>query len=320
MPLVQSNYQCNHWLKNGHLSTIYAGLLRKVTGVVQQRERIILPDGDFLDLDWSYANASGQQLVLLVHGLEGNAQRAYMLGATKELTHAGFDVCSVNLRGCSGVPNLKYRSYHSGATEDLIAVLKNVLNTSNYENIYLKGFSLGGNLILKYLGEGNTIPHQIKGAVAISVPCQLQSSLEQLLLPKNMLYAARFKKNLVQKLRDKQSLFPDLIPDSDIARIQTLKDFDDIYTSKAHGFKDAMDYYAQCSSLQFLPNVKVPTLIINAKNDSFLGNMCYPLHEAGKNPHLFLEMPNYGGHVGFYGPHNRTYTEKRAVAFFKEYN
>lgn len=320
MPVLESPYRCNYLFQNGHLSTIYAGAVRKVTGVTQHRERISLPDGDFLDLDWSYAPQTGQQLVLLLHGLEGNAQRAYMLGAAKALNQAGFDVCAMNFRGCSGTPNRKYRSYHSGATEDLIAVITHVMGTTNYKDIYLKGFSLGGNLILKYLGEGNAIPTSIKGAVTISVPCQLANSLEALLSSKNMLYAARFKKNLILKLRAKQALFPDLIPPDAFARIRTLKDFDDIYTSKAHGFKDAMDYYAQCSSLQFLPNIQVPTLIINAKNDSFLGAECYPVAQAAHHAKLSLEMPQHGGHVGFYGAKNQTYTECRAVQFFKAHN
>ena len=139
-----------------------------------------------------------------------------------------------------------------------------------YSEIYLKGFSLGGNLLLKYLGEGNDVPRELKGAVAVSVPCDLHSSCKQLMSPKNVLYAIRFKGNLLDKLRQKQTLFPEMISDADIKKIKTLKDFDDIYTSRAHNFKDALDYYEQCSSLQFLPNIKVPSLIINAKNDSFL--------------------------------------------------
>jgi hypothetical protein len=121
---------------------------------------------------------------------------------------------------------------------------------------------------------------------------------------------------LIAKLRQKQHLFPERITGSDIKNIKTLKDFDDIYTSKAHHFKDALDYYTQCSSLQFLHNIKVPSLIINARNDSFLGPECYPFHEADTNPNLYLEVPKYGGHVGFWGKNNQTYTEKRSLDFF----
>jgi len=316
MPLVSSNYDPPHFFRNSYFSTVYAGLLRAVKDLRQERERINLPDGDFLDLDWSYTLQPSKKVTILLHGLEGNAQRAYIQGSAKALTNHGYDVCAINLRGCSGEPNTAYRSYHSGATEDLKAVLEHILETTGYAKVYLKGFSLGGNLLLKYLGEGNTIPSELKGAVAVSVPCQLADSLHQLLSFKNVAYAARFKKNLIAKLRTKQDLFPSRITDTDIQKISNLKDFDDVYTSRAHGFADAMDYYTQCSSRQFLPHIKIPCLIINAQNDSFLGEACYPIEEAKHNKNVYLEIPKYGGHVGFYGADNFTYTERRAVSFF----
>lgn len=315
MPLVDSSYNPPLFFKNGHLSTIYAGLIRKVHGVEQIRTRITLADSDFLDLDWSYASTDSKKLVIIIHGLEGSSKRAYIRGSAKILSEAGYDVCAINLRGCSGEANKLYRSYHSGATDDLASVITYILQLAKYEDIYLHGFSLGGNLLLKYLGEQREIPSEIKGAVAISVPCQLADSLEQLLQFKNALYAKRFKGNLIEKLRLKQQLYPEFILDNDIENIKTLKDFDDIYTSKAHGFKDAMDYYSQSSSLQFLEYIKVPTLIINALNDSFLGKECYPVDIAQKHKNLYLELPKYGGHVGFYGENNFTYTEKRTLEF-----
>jgi len=318
MPLVSSNYDPPLLFKNGHLATIYSGLLRKVKDLHQKRERITLSDGDFLDLDWSLPTTPSTKVVVLLHGLEGNAQRTYIQGSAKSLVAAGYVVCAVNFRGCSGEPNKAYRSYHSGATEDLKSILSHILSTKNYNEIYLKGFSLGGNLLLKYLGEGNTVPAEVMGAVAVSVPCQLADSLTQLLSFKNIAYAARFKKNLVAKLKAKQQLFPEKISDRDIKNVITLKDFDDIYTSRAHGFEDAMDYYAQCSCLQFLKHIDVPSLIINAQNDSFLGEACYPIKEAKYSNHVFLEVPKYGGHVGFHGAENITYSERRAVEFFSK--
>ncbi|WP_421813187.1 YheT family hydrolase [Flagellimonas sp.] len=316
MPQLNSNYTPPILFRNGHFATIYSGIIRSVNGVVQKRERLILSDGDFMDLDWSDSSTPTKKLVVLLHGLEGDAQRPYITGSAKILNQNGYDACAVNYRGCSGEPNKMYRSYHSGVTEDLIEVLDHILNTKNYSEIYLKGFSLGGNLLLKYLGEGNNVPKELKGAVAISVPCNLNDSCQQLLSPKNILYAIRFKGNLLGKLRQKQQLFPEKISDADIKRIKTLKDFDDIYTSQAHGFEDALDYYKKSSSLQFLPHIQVPSLIINAKDDSFLGPECYPVKETDKNAKLFLEMPNYGGHVGFWGKNNITYTEKQALSFF----
>nr|WP_321415657.1 alpha/beta fold hydrolase [uncultured Allomuricauda sp.] len=316
MPQLRSKYIPPFLFRNGHFSTIYSGIVRSVNGVVQKKERLILSDGDFMDLDWSDSSTPTQKLVVLLHGLEGDAQRPYITGSAKILNQNGYDICAVNYRGCSGEPNTMYRSYHSGATEDLIEVLDHILNTRNYSEIYLKGFSLGGNLLLKYLGEGNKVPKELKGAVAVSVPCNLHDSCKQLLSPKNVLYAIRFKGNLLGKLRQKQLLFPEKITDSDIKKIKTLKDFDDIYTSGAHGFKDALDYYQKSSSLQFLPTIQVPSLIINAKNDSFLGKECYPFTETENNPSLYLETPTFGGHVGFWGKNNITYTEKRALDFF----
>ncbi|MGX1927833.1 YheT family hydrolase [Flagellimonas sp. 2504JD4-2] len=316
MPLISSDYAPSMFFRNGHLSTIYCGLFRRVNGLSQTRERLTLADGDFLDLDWSKSNITTKKLVVLLHGLEGDAQRPYITGSAKLFNQYGFDACAVNYRGCSGEPNILYRSYHSGATEDLKEVVDHILSTKDYSEIYLNGFSLGGNLLLKYLGEGNVVPKEIKASVAVSVPCSLKDSCDQLLSNNNVLYARRFKRHLIAKLKQKQPHFPHLIPNSHIKAIKTLKDFDDIYTSKAHHFKDALDYYAKCSSHQFLPNVNVPSLIINAKNDSFLGKDCYPIAESEKNKNLFLETPQYGGHVGFWGKQNVTYTETRSLEFF----
>ncbi|MEM1260042.1 MAG: alpha/beta fold hydrolase [Bacteroidota bacterium] len=316
MPLVPSNYKPPFLFRNGHFSTIYAGVIRRVHGLLQKRERLELPDGDFMDLDWSDSRLPTQKVAILLHGLEGDAQRHYITGSAKKLNYNNYDVCAVNFRGCSGVPNRLYRSYHSGVTEDLVAIIEHILNTRNYNEIYLLGFSLGGNLSLKYLGEGNQLPHQLKAAVAVSVPCDLKDACDQLLSSKNVLYSARFKKHLLAKLRTKRKQFPDKITEGKIKAIVTLKDFDDAYTAPAHGFDNALHYYSRCSSNQFLDKISVPTLILNAKNDSFLGAGCYPFEEAENNLHLYLEVPDFGGHVGFLGHKNISYAEKRAVEFF----
>lgn len=318
MPLVVSGYNPPFLFKNGHFSTIYAGIWRKIANLEQKRERIDLPDGDVLDLDWSFASSPNQKVVVLIHGLEGNAQRAYISGSAKQFNSNCYDVCAINLRGCNGETNLLYRSYHAGATEDLAAVIQHILDNKNYTEIFIKGFSLGGNLTLKYLGENRAIPKEIKAAMAVSVPCNLYSSCKELLKSKNIPYAIRFKKNLIEKLKEKQQLFPEKISDTILKKISTLKDFDDVYTSRAHGFKDALDYYQQSSSLSFLPNIKIPTLILSAENDSFLGPECYPILEAEQNPNLFLEITKHGGHVGYYGSKNITYNEKRVIKFFDE--
>lgn len=318
MSILKSNYNPPLLFKSGHVSTVYYGLFRRIQDLEQERERLELSDGDFMDLDWSYAKTPATKVVILLHGLEGHGQRPYITGSAKYFNKAGYDCCAVNFRGCSGEPNRLYRSYHSGATEDLDAVVKHLLNIKDYKELYIKGFSLGGNMALKYAGEGREIPEKIKGIVAVSAPCDLYSSLQALMSWENIPYARRFRKHLVAKLKAKQPMYPELLPNSEIGRIKTLKDFDDVYTSRAHGFSDALDYYAQCSSLQFLPEIKIPSLIINAQNDSFLGPECYPYNEAAANKNIFLEVPSYGGHVGFYDVQNIAYTEKRALKFLEE--
>lgn len=318
MPIVESQYKAPYLFKNGHVSTIYSGLVRRVNGVKQTRERILLPDADFLDLDWSFASSKTNKLIIVLHGLEGHAQRPYMTGVAKLFNQNAYDAVCVNFRGCSGEDNLKYRSYHSGATEDLEVILNHIIETKQYTEISLNGFSLGGNLLLKYLGERHVVPQELKAAIAVSVPCDLYGSCKELHTFKNKAYHDNFKNYLIKRLRKKQVKHKDKLTIKAINTIKTLKDFDDVYTSEAHGFIDAKDYYAQCSSLQFLPNIKLPTLIINALNDSFLSPECYPVKEAKQNPNLFLEMPKHGGHVGFhlYGKHY--YNEKRALKFVLE--
>ena len=320
MPIVTSNYKPNFLFKSGQFSTIYSGIFRRVNGVKQERERIILEDQDFIDLDWSFSSQKTNKLIIVLHGLEGNAQRPYMVATAKLFNQNNIDAVCVNFRGCSGEQNVKYRSYHSGATDDLDEVIQHIINTKHYSEIYIKGFSLGGNVTLKYLGEKRTVPSQIKAAIAISVPCDLYGSCKELHTFKNVLYADRFKKHLIGRLRLKQKQFPDIISIEEVNKIKTLKDFDDVYTSKAHGFVDALDYYKKSSCLQFLPNIKVPSLIINALDDTFLSPECFPVKEAKNNSNLFLEMPTFGGHVGFIDRKNISYNEKRAFEFIQNKN
>jgi predicted alpha/beta-fold hydrolase len=314
MPIIDSTYKPRFYFKNGFISTVYSGLVRRVT-LKQERERIILNDGDFLDLDWSYSKGKSDKLLIMLHGLEGDGQRPYMKGAAKLFNNNGIDAICVNFRGCSGEDNLKFRSYHSGATEDLETVINYAVSEKQYSEIYLKGISLGANIILKYLGERDQVPSQVKNAIAVSVPCYLAGSAQELHSLKNKLYHDRFLKHLLSRLKKKQKRFPELLTQQELDSIKTLSDFDNVYTSKAHGFEDALDYYTRCSSLQFLQNIKIPTLIINALNDSFLSPECFPVKAAKTNVNLFLEMPGYGGHAGFIDKKNIYYNEKRALQF-----
>ena len=185
-------------------------MFRKVKGVNQQRERLELEDGDFLDLDWSHSpNNNSNKVLIVLHGLEGNAQRPYITGLAKLFNKNGWDVAALNFRGCSGEMNRLYRSYNAGASEDLKEVISAILSKNKYTQIALNGFSLGGNVVLKYLGEGNDIPKEIVAAVAISTPIDLAGSCEKLAESKNSLYSKRFVKKLKEQLYLRERKFPD---------------------------------------------------------------------------------------------------------------
>jgi uncharacterized protein len=301
-------------LFNRHIETIYPALFRKVTVKEYESERVATADNDFLDLFWLKQNS--KSLVLLSHGLEGNAHRAYIKGMAKAFYDHGFDTLSWNYRGCGDEINRQLRFYHSGATDDLGTVIDHAL--PQYENIFLVGFSLGGNLTLKYLGEkGGGIHPKIKKAVAFSVPMDLHSSCLAISKWSNRVYALRFLKSLQLKIRQKAVVFPELQTDP-LEKINTLIDFDDQYTAPIHGFKNAIDYYRKCSSIYFLPAIKIPALIVNAKNDPFLGKECFPdLHD-----HSFIkfEKPAQGGHVGFalFNGNGVYWSELRALEFITQ--
>ncbi|MDN3596118.1 YheT family hydrolase [Zunongwangia endophytica] len=319
MPVIESKYEAPRFFKNPHIATIYAATLRKVDFKCDKRERLELGDGDFLDLDWAFTEHSSKKLIIALHGLAGDANRPYMLGMAKIFTETGWDYCGMNFRSCSGEINRLYRSYNAGATEDLAELLSHVLQKDKYDEIALVGFSLGGNLLLKYLGERDQLPKQIKVAVAVSTPCDLSASLEALNLPKNKLYSNRFKKNLKDILYERQLAFPKELEKSQISACNSLLAIDELYTSRAHGYASAAEYYEKCSCLQFLPNIKIPTLLLNAENDSFLTSASFPKKIAENSAYLYLETPKYGGHVGFIQHKKKYYQEERALEFIQNH-
>jgi hypothetical protein len=317
MPLIaRSSYTPPLLLANGHLQTILPNLLRKVQGVDYTRERIATADGDFLDLDW--LRGGSHRLAVLSHGLEGSSTRHYMLGMARAFSRAGWDVLAWNFRGCSGEPNQTIVFYHSGATYDLHAVVEHAAARGDYAEMALIGFSMGGNLTLKYLGEGLfPIDSRIKKAVVFSVPCDLASSARKMASRANSIYMTRFLRMLHDKIRAKMESWPDHLDDSEYRSIKTFEQFDDRYTAPLHGFKDAADYYRQASCRQFLGSLTVPALLVNACNDPFLSAACYPVEEARRSPWLHLERPRSGGHVGFldFNGDGLYWSERRALEF-----
>jgi uncharacterized protein len=304
------------FLFSPHLETIYPALLRRVTLKPYSRERIPTPDNDFLDLDW--LQQSSHKLVIISHGLEGNSQRPYIKGMAKVFFDTGYDVLAWNYRGCSEEVNKQLRFYHSGATDDLGTVIDHAIDNKRYSEINLVGFSLGGNITLKFLGEKRSRP-QIKKAIAISVPMDLQSSCEKISQPANWIYARRFLKSLKRKVQMKSQRMAGLDING-MDRIKTLHDFDDRYTAPLHGFKNAVDYYTRCSSIHFVKDITTPTLIINTLNDPFLSEACFPVQLLKDHPHVVLEILHRGGHVGFtqFNKNGLYWSEQRAIDFVRE--
>jgi predicted alpha/beta-fold hydrolase len=316
--IQRSAYRPSPLFRNAHFNTIYSALVRRVPGVRYQRERLPTPDGDFLDLDWS--TRGGDRLLIVVHGLEGSADRPYVRGMIRYFNERGWDGLGMNFRGCSGEPNLRLRSYHMGETEDLGLIVRHALERGKYRRLALVGFSLGGNVVMKYLGEGGKDrPREVAAAVALSVPCHIASANREIDRWYNFLYLRRFLRSLNAKMAEKAARFPGEVP-----RLRPLprsfQVFDDHFTGPIHGFRDARDYWESTGSLRFIPAIDVPTLLINARDDTFLSHACYPVELAQGHDRFYLEIPRWGGHVGFYEANGEPaiWSEKRAFAFIDE--
>lgn len=205
-----------------------------------------------------------------------------------------------NFRSCSGELNRRLRFYHSGASEDLDLVVRYALAGEKYDQASLIGFSIGGNLSLVYLGRaGADLDSRLTGAAVFSVPCDLKGSAVQLARRENRLYMRRFIRDLRVKMEAKQRLFPDQVDIRGISRMETFEEFDNRYTAPLHGFRDAEDYWKQCSSQAYIGQIRRPTLIVNALDDPFLSPGCFPEKAVAGNAQVQLETPAHGGHVGF---------------------
>lgn len=305
-------YQRPWPLLTAHLETVYPALFRTVPDVIYERERIETSDDDFLDIDW--LRKDGNRLVIISHGLEGNTTRAYMKGMARAFFARGCDVLTWNFRGCSEEMNRQLRFYHSGATEDLHRIIEHGM-AKGYKDINLIGFSLGGNLTLKYLGERKS-PESIKRAVTISVPLDLYQSCLKISQPSNWIYSKRFLDNLKEKIIRKSKLRGGLNI-TGIDNIRTLLSFDDRYTAPLHGFDNAIEYYTRCSAIHYLNGINIPTLIVSASNDPFLSKSCYPEPGFITSCHVTFEEPAQGGHVGFaqFNKNGLYWSEERALEF-----
>lgn len=319
MPVLEiPDYTRPKLLFNRHFETIIPGLFRKVSELHYTRERINTPDGDFLDLDW---HQNGQKrLVVVSHGLEGDSNRPYVQGMVRAFGQNEWDVLAWNYRGCSGEMNRLPVFYHSGATHDLETVINHVIHKNEYQQIVLIGFSLGGNLTLKYLGESKTEKFkEIKGAVVFSVPLDLAGCSMQIDKPYNFLYSRRFLSSLKKKVRVKSQWSSWTLNTDNLDMINSIYQFDDQVTAPLHGFDNADHYYDNCSSRKFLNGIQVNTLVVNALNDPFLSSSCLDQSLFTKLNNVFFETPKQGGHCGFarYNGDSYYWSELRALKFIE---
>ena len=320
MPLIPSNYKAPSFLLSKHLETIYPVIARNISDVNFNRERLELNDGDFLDLDW--IKKGNKKLLLLSHGLEGNTNSNYIKGMARAASNSGYDVLAWNYRGCSGESNRNLRFYHSGESIDLSLVIQYLQTKHQYDSLGLVGFSVGGNITLKYLGENSqSLPPIIKASVNFSVPCDLKAGAKNLEKWENKIYLNRFLQSLHKKIKLKKLQYPNQINTSNFNEIKNFITFDERYTAPIHGFLNADDYYTKCSSLHYIHKITIPTLLITALNDPFLAKECYPFEQAKENANFFFETPQNGGHCGFYkkNKNGNYWSDNRALDFFSNY-
>ncbi|MEZ4984701.1 MAG: alpha/beta fold hydrolase [Saprospiraceae bacterium] len=315
--LAHSDYRAPGVFRNAHLNTIFPAVFRSVASLPTTRLTIPTPDGDFIDTDWVRQGSS--RLMIALHGLEGDANRPYMRGILRIFHRAGWDVVGMNFRSCSGRMNERLRMYNMGESGDLRTVVQHAIGMG-YGQIILTGFSLGGNVVLKYMGEsGRILPSEVKGAVAFSVPCDIPSANIAFSQPRNAIYLHRFLRTLNEKARNKYHDFPGhLVLPASMPR--NFGEFDAQFTGPMHGYAHAEDYWHSCSSVHFLPNIHRPVLLINAQDDTFLQPPCFPVALASKHPWFYLETPAHGGHCGFYTRHPAGiyWHEQRALDFVQE--
>ena len=294
---AQAGYRAPAWLPGGNLQTLWAVALPRPR-LDYRRERWTLPDGDFLDLDW-VDGAADAPLLVLFHGLEGSSASHYARFLMAGARGRGWRGVVVHFRGCGGEANRLARAYHAGDTGEVDGVLRRLRAGDAATRLLVAGVSLGGNALLKWLGEqGEAACGVIDGAAAISAPLDLPAAGAALDRGFNRIYAARFLRTLKRKSFAKLDRFPGFWDRSALAAVRALRGFDDLVTAPLHGFRDAEDYWHKSASKPWLTAIRVPTLVLNARNDPFLPAAALPGREAVSD-WVTLDFPAQGGHVGF---------------------
>jgi predicted alpha/beta-fold hydrolase len=315
-------YVAPAWLPGPHLQTIYPALLPRPV-LPYRRQRWETPDGDFIDLDW-IDGVAGAPLVVLFHGLEGGSRSHYSLSFMGAVRERGWHGVVLHFRGCSGEPNRLPRAYHSGDTYEADWTLSRLKAAFPDVPVYVLGVSLGGNLLLKWLGEqAGAAGAVVAGAAAVCAPLDLMAAGQALENGFNRFYARYFLDSLKPKVLAKLARHPDLVDPrlvdpGRVARAATMREFDDAFTAPVHGFRDTDDYWTRASSKPWLRRIVVPTLVLNSRNDPFLPERALP-DRAAVSPSVLLEFPAEGGHVGFCTgpfPGRLTWLPLRVLDFF----
>jgi uncharacterized protein len=297
-----SSYRAPAWLPGGHLQTLYAALLAPRARVAFVRERWDTPDGDFIELDWAEQAATRivtTPLVVLFHGLEGGSRSPYATALMAATRGRGWRGVVVHFRGCGGELNRLPRAYHSGDSAEIDWILRRLKREHSASRLYAAGVSLGGNALLKWLGEQRSAAASvIDAAAAISAPVDLMASGDALGRGFNLVYTRNFLTTMRRKTLAKLAHFPELCDRERMLAARTLREFDNVVTAPLHGYRDTDDYWTRASSKPLLRDIAVPTLMINARNDPFLPAAALPLaHEVSSA--VTVEFPATGGHVGF---------------------
>ena len=315
-------YRAPFWLPGGNLQTLWP-LAIKGDLPAYRRERWTTPDDDFIDLDWIDPKIASAPVpsVVLFHGLEGSSASHYARALMRAVAARGWRGVVVHFRGCSGEPNRLVRSYHSGDSDEInwiLRRLKDQLGTT----LFATGVSLGGNALLKWLGEQEQAATGIiEAAAAVSAPLDLAAANRSLAQGFNRIYTNNFLKTLVPRALAKDQRFPGIIDVARLKTARTLADFDDAVIAPIHGFADASDYYARCSARQFLGLIRLPTLVLNAANDPFLPASALP-SSSEVSADVELDKPAKGGHVGFVSaamPGNLGWLPQRLLSYFDQH-
>lgn len=307
------------WLKGGHLQTTYSTLFRRLSVPGAHRERWETPDGDFLTLGMLDGSVKKPMLVVL-HGLEGSAESNYVLGLMRLFGQLDWGVAAIEFRSCGREMNRARRLYHSGETTDLEFVVSRLRERWPGRRMYLAGFSLGGNVAGKWLGEnGNELPEEVSGAAIVCPPFDPTVSGPNIDRVFGGFYTRRFLKTLIPKAIEKERQYPGCMDIEAVKRSRTFEEFDTHATAALHGFRDCWDYWSQVGCGRFLEGIRRPTLLIAAEDDPFNPPSTLPRETAERSPYLYPQFTPKGGHVGFtYGPspgRTRHWAEEQILRF-----